>query len=138
MSAQTYNQQRSYRNGYRPQQYPNRPAQEPQTDQSNPPERSFDEVVEFCKELGLDAEVVGRWIWVTFAQKPDRDMIKALKDFGFHWSPRREKWAHNCGHPSQPGSGNPWDKYEHYPVDQIDTEAPNHSRGAYGSQRRYA
>ncbi len=71
------------------------------------------EVVEFCKSLHLTADIVGRWIWVTFAEKPTTEIRQALKDFGFHWSPRRNKWAHNCGHPTRAGKQNPYIKYGH-------------------------
>jgi hypothetical protein len=74
-------------------------------------------VVEFCRSLGLDAELVGEWVWVTFAEKPDAEIRKSLKDFGFKWSKRRGKWAHNCGKPTKPARiGNPWDKYTHRTV----------------------
>jgi len=81
---------------------------QPQPKPEPAPQRTFPEVVDFCKQMRLEAEVVGRWVWVSFAQKPSREIIQQLKDFGFHWSPRREKWAHNCGVPSQPGTGDPW------------------------------
>lgn len=74
------------------------------------------EVISFCKELNLDAERVGQWVWVTFAQKPCKATRKALKDMGFRWSKRRGKWAHNCGRPTKSSNGDPWEKYEHYKV----------------------
>jgi hypothetical protein len=141
MSSRSYNQQQSYRNGYRPPQHsPAKPNESQQEARQEPPARDFDEVVEFCKALSLDAEVVGKWIWVTFAQKPNRELIQQLKDFGFRWSPRREKWAHNCGHPCQPGSGDPWDKYEHHYINLADQNGlEDRKRNSYGNQaRRYA
>ena len=75
------------------------------------------QVVEFCRSLGLDAELVGEWVWVTFAEKPSKQMIQGLKDFGFKWSKRRGKWAHNCGKPTRSAHrSNPWDKYTHRTV----------------------
>ncbi len=72
------------------------------------------EVASFCKEHNLNAEIVGRWVWVTFAKKPDTAIRRLLKEFGFRWSGRRKKWAHNCGHPSKSAmQSSPWDKYEH-------------------------
>ena len=42
---------------------------------------------------------------------------QAMKDLGFRWSPRRKKWAHNCGTPSKSARVvNPWDKYHHQPI----------------------
>ena len=81
------------------------------------------EVVEFCKQYQLDAELVGRWVWVTFSSKPDTEIRQKLKDFGFRWSRRRGKWAHNCGYPSRSSTGNPWFKYAHCNVSEIDTRS---------------
>ena len=47
------------------------------------------EVASFCKEHNLNAEMVGRWVWVTFAQKPDTSLRRLLKKYGFRWSGRR-------------------------------------------------
>ena len=30
------------------------------------------EVVTFCRSLNLDAELVGEWVWVSFAEKPPK------------------------------------------------------------------
>ncbi len=80
------------------------------------------EVVEFCKQHQLDAELVGRWVWVTFDSKPNAEIRQELKDFGFRWSPKRGKWAHNCGHPSRSSTGNPWLKYRHCKISELDTQ----------------
>ena len=77
------------------------------------------EVVAFCQRHNLKAEVVGVWVWVTFAEKPDEAMRKVLKDFGFRWSARRRKWAHNCGTPSRAGKGNPWAKYSVQSISEV-------------------
>ncbi len=55
------------------------------------------EVVVFCREHHLPAEVVGRWCWIKFASKPGADVRQLLKDAGFRWSPKREQWYHTCG-----------------------------------------
>ena len=55
----------------------------------------------FCLEHDLPAEVVGVWIWVRFAEKPDKETRTLLKTSGFRWSPRRQEWAHNCGNPTR-------------------------------------
>ena len=81
--------------------------------------KSILEVLEFCKALNLPARVVGKWIWVEFESKPPAETRQALKDFGFRWSARRRKWAHNCGTPSRAGKGNPWQKYSVQPVGQV-------------------
>ena len=80
------------------------------------------EVVEFCKARALDAELVGRWIWVTFESKPPAEIRQELKDFGFRWSPRRGRWAHNCGYPSRRGVGDPRLKYGAVPISSLTTD----------------
>jgi hypothetical protein len=72
------------------------------------------EVVAFCRDLKLTAEQVGGWVWVSFADVPDESLRRSLKDFGFRWSRRRGKWAHNCGLPTRSArQSDPWQKYEH-------------------------
>lgn len=77
---------------------------------------TIDEVIAFCLKHSLRAEVVGVWVWVTFDEKPDESMRNLLKDFGFRFSARRRKWAHNCGTPSRAGKGDPWEKYNVRPI----------------------
>ncbi len=83
------------------------------------PEATVDEVVAFCRERKLNAEIVGNWVWVSFDDTPPEDVRKLLRDFGFRWSARRRKWAHNCGTQSRAGKGNPWEKYSVQPVGQV-------------------
>jgi len=82
-------------------------------------EVTVSEAVAFCRSHNLTAEVVGVWVWVSFDAKPDESMRKTLKDFGFRWSARRRKWAHNCGTPSRAGKGNPWEKYNVQPISEV-------------------
>ena len=71
------------------------------------------EVLEYCQRYDLPARVVGKWVWIDFAEKPDAETRQGLKDFGFRWSPRRKQWSHSCGTPCRPArSYRPWDKYE--------------------------
>ena len=75
------------------------------------------EVIAFCKANGLNAEQVGVWVWVSFEENPGDEMRQMLKDAGFRWSPRRKKWAHNCGKPTKSAhQSNPWEKYGHKAV----------------------
>ena len=84
------------------------------------PEATVDEVVAFCREHKLNAEIVGNWVWVSFDDTPPEDVRKLLRDFGFRWSARRRKWAHSCGTPSRPSKkGDPWKKYAVHPVGQV-------------------
>jgi len=77
----------------------------------------LEEVVSFCRSRDLDAEQVGSWVWVSFEETPDDELRQAMKDLGFRWSPRRKKWAHNCGTPTKSAhQSSPWEKYDHQPV----------------------
>ena len=76
--------------------------------------KTLEQVIEYCKFQRFDTEQVGSWIWVSFDEKPDESTLSCLKEYGFKYSPRRKKWAHNCGHPTRSAVNvNPWDKYDH-------------------------
>ena len=87
-------------------------------------EHTMIEVLEFVQQNGLAnlAEVVGRWVWLTFPDKPEATIRESLRAFGFRWIPRRGRWAHNCGHPCRAGVGDPRHKYPVYSVDQMRQE----------------
>ena len=77
----------------------------------------LEEVIDFCRSRELNAEKVGGWVWVSFDEAPSDEIRRAMKELGFRWSPRRKKWAHNCGTPSKSARvANPWEKYSHQPV----------------------
>jgi len=78
------------------------------------------EVIAWCKHRDLPADVVGRWVWLKFAEKPSKEVRDEVKAAGFRWCRNRGEWAHNCGHPSRRGSGNPRYKYGEVPVKMID------------------
>lgn len=74
------------------------------------------EVLDFCVRHNLPAELVGRWVWLKFDQKPSKETRDKIKAVGFRWSRRRGKWAHNCGHPTTRSNGDPFWKYGVVPV----------------------
>jgi len=75
------------------------------------------QVISFCQENKLDAELVGKWVWVTFAAKPARDLRDQMRLLGFIYSARRGKWAHNCGHPTPSAvDSDPFAKYPRKPL----------------------
>ena len=43
------------------------------------------------------AEVVGKWVWVQFADKQPATITSQLAEFGFHWNNKRQVWQHPCG-----------------------------------------
>ena len=77
------------------------------------------DVIEFCRARHLDADIVGRWVWVKFDSKPSAEIRQAMKDFGFRWSKRRGQWSHSCGYSCRPARGyRPWDKYRTISLDE--------------------
>jgi hypothetical protein len=80
------------------------------------------EVIEWCKRRGYAADVVGRWVWISFDAKPGQATRDELKAAGFRWNPNRGDWCHNCGHPSTRSRGwHPRVKYGSIPVGEVDT-----------------
>ncbi len=48
------------------------------------------------KFFGL-AEVVGKWVWIQFADKQPAAVTRVLAELGFHWNNARKAWQHPCG-----------------------------------------
>ena len=69
-------------------------------------------------ELYRLAEVVGKWIWVSFSEQPAATVRQTLAQLGFHWNRERQSWQHPCGQFRLGSSGNPREKYRsHNPAD---------------------
>ena len=88
------------------------------------PTHNLIEVIEFVKAHGLSpfAEVVGRWVWLTFPDKLSADVHAQIKDYGFRWVQKRGRWAHNCGHFSMGSAADPRHTYGAVPVAAIETD----------------
>jgi hypothetical protein len=43
------------------------------------------------------AEVVGKWVWIQFADKQSFQVTRVLAELGFHWNNTRKAWQHPCG-----------------------------------------
>jgi hypothetical protein len=43
------------------------------------------------------AEVVGKWVWIQFAEKQPTAVTRVLAELGFHWNKGRQSWQHPCG-----------------------------------------
>jgi hypothetical protein len=43
------------------------------------------------------AEIVGKWVWIQFAEKQPREVTAVLAQLGFHWNNKRQLWQHPCG-----------------------------------------
>ena len=66
------------------------------------------------------AEVVGKWIWITFPEQPVEKLRADLSQLGFHWNNTRKCWQHPCGEALPRGQQNPREKYATYfPADRI-------------------
>ena len=67
------------------------------------------------------AEVVGKWVWVTFPEQPAEQVRGQLSQFGFHWNNSRKCWQHPCGQFATEGSGaDPRQKYgSRFAADQV-------------------
>ena len=60
------------------------------------------------------AEVVGKWVWVTFTEQPAAEIRQTLAQLGFHWNRERQAWQHPCGQFRLHGAGDPREKYQSY------------------------
>ena len=66
------------------------------------------------------AEIVGKWVWVTFAEIPSDKIRAGLSQIGFHWNNARKCWQHPCGQMRERGTHDPREKYgSHFPADQV-------------------
>ena len=77
---------------------------------------TLSEVVLFCQRFNLEALVCGHWVWCTLPEQATDSFISQLRNFGFHYSKRRNKWAHDCGFTCKPGKSDPFTKYPTYRV----------------------
>ncbi len=60
------------------------------------------------------AEVVGKWIWVSFTEQPAPTVRQTLAQLGFHWNRERQAWQHPCGQFRLRGFQDPREKYSTY------------------------
>ena len=58
------------------------------------------------------AEVVGKWVWITFPEAPAERVRAELSQLGFHWNNTRKCWQHPCGETLPRGTQEPREKYE--------------------------
>jgi len=60
------------------------------------------------------AEVVGKWVWVTFKEQPAAEIRQQLAQLGFHWNRERQAWQHPCGEYRLSSAQDPHEKYASY------------------------
>jgi hypothetical protein len=83
-----------------------------------PTEKVLNLLLNSQPELYLLAEVVGKWVWVTFKEQPAAELRQQLAQLGFHWNRERQAWQHPCGQFRLRGFQDPHEKYSsYYPAD---------------------
>ena len=70
------------------------------------------------------AEVVGKWVWVTFKEQPAAEVRQQLAQLGFHWNRERQAWQHPCGKFSLGSQTDPHEKYSSYQPARIRRNKP--------------
>jgi hypothetical protein len=86
-----------------------------------PTDRVLELLRKWLPEVYGLAEVVGKWVWITFPKQPAEQVRGQLSQFGFHWNNYRKCWQHPCGQFATEGSGaDPRQKYgSHFAADQV-------------------
>jgi hypothetical protein len=83
-----------------------------------PTEKVLNLLLTGSPELYRLAEVVGKWVWVTFKEQPAAEIRQQLAQLGFHWNRERQAWQHPCGQFSLSSAQDPHQKYSsYYPAD---------------------
>jgi hypothetical protein len=83
-----------------------------------PTEKVLNLLLTGSPELYRLAEVVGKWVWVTFKEQPAAEIRQQLAQLGFHWNRERQAWQHPCGQFRLRGFQDPHEKYSsYYPAD---------------------
>lgn len=68
-------------------------------------------------------ELVGIWLWLTFARKPKDETRQALKAGGFKWHSKKHKWYLNPTGIVRKGKNQPWNRIVHkYGVTRVREE----------------
>ena len=67
------------------------------------------------------AEVVGKWVWVSFSEQPAPTVRQTLAQLGFHWNRARQSWQHPCGQFRLSSAGDPHEKYQAYHPAEVTT-----------------
>ncbi|MFH0981839.1 MAG: hypothetical protein V2A79_09900 [Planctomycetota bacterium] len=91
---------------------------------------SIVQVLEYLRTQNLAeyAQIVGRWVWLEFPDKPSAEVRAGLTAVGFRWNRKRSCWQHSCGHHCVSSPADSWylkSKYGTVLVSgiEIDTQA---------------
>lgn len=64
------------------------------------------------------AEVIGKWVWVSFTEPQPEEVTTQLYKLGFHFNSRRGLWQHPCGVTRDRPPYHPRQKYgSYFPAD---------------------
>ena len=74
------------------------------------------------KNLKPYAYIVGRWVWASFAEKPEQDLIDELKILGFNWNNKRKVWQHPCGWHCKSAPYDPRNKYRTMKIEDLEAQ----------------
>jgi len=81
---------------------------------SLPVEKVLEKLERWMPEQFKLAEVVGKWVWITFPEPPAERVRAELSQLGFHWNNTRKCWQHPCGATLPRGTQEPREKYPVY------------------------
>ena len=76
-----------------------------------PTEKVLNLLLNSAPELYRLAEVVGKWIWVSFSEQPAPTVRQTLAQLGFHWNRTRQAWQHPGGALTPGTESDPREKY---------------------------
>ena len=76
------------------------------------------------------AEVVGKWIWITFPEPPIERVRAELSQLGFHWNNTRKCWQHPCGETLPRGQQEPREKYDYWFPSNIEAQRQRRAQQA--------
>jgi hypothetical protein len=95
--------------------------QQRQENRALPTDKVLDLLRQWMPEQYGLAEVIGKWIWITFPEQPAEKVRGQLSQFGFHWNNVRKCWQHPCGQFATDGSSaDPRQKYgSRFAADQV-------------------
>ena len=79
-----------------------------------PTEKVLNLLLNGSPDLYRLAEVVGKWVWVTFKEQPAAEIRQQLAQLGFHWNRERQAWQHPCGQFRLSSQQDPHEKYSSY------------------------
>ena len=79
-----------------------------------PTEKVLNLLLNSAPDLYRLAEVVGKWIWVSFKEQPAAEIRQQLAQLGFHWNRERQAWQHPCGQFRLSSAQDPHEKYSSY------------------------